>query len=250
MKILSNFITVALLIVLIGCNSDDDRFEKIGKLRGLGLVTSPVVAPPSTDQVVSKVQMTFYAALPLGGTVTAEPYSDRQGSLRKIELPLTIDGVEYENFASLRIAKIKATGTVPTATLIYIDPDNGFATVRYAVSLQSDEGSQIMVGNLVVYPEGSEQLIARNNLPKLSIKTPTKDSVIGSSKQEIRAELTEVNDETFRVGWFVSGGKIDTRNAVKANWEPNASGKFTVIVTARGTKTSAFGMDVIDVTAN
>jgi hypothetical protein len=87
-------------------------------------------------------------------------------------------------------------------------------------------------------------------LPKLSITTPTKDSTIGNSKQEIKAELTEVNDETFRVGWFVSGGKIDTRNAVKTNWEPSGSGKFTVIVTARGTKTSAFGIDVVDVTAN
>ncbi|MCX6106980.1 MAG: hypothetical protein NTY08_14235 [Proteobacteria bacterium] len=250
MRILSNFCAVTALVFLIGCNDDDDRFEKIAKLRGLGLVTSPVVAPPSTDSAVSKVQMTFYAAMPLGGTVTAEPYSDLQGSLRKIELPLTIDGVEYEDHASLRLAKIKATATVPTANLIYFDPDNGFATVRYAVSLKSNEGLQIMVGNLVVYPEGSAQLISRNNLPKLSITTPTKDSAIGNSKQEIKAEITEVNDETFRVGWFVSGGKIDTRNAVKANWEPSGSGKFTVIVTARGTKTSAFGIDVIDVTAN
>lgn len=240
-----------LVFINIACDGDEDRFERIAKLRGLGLVTSPVIAPPSTDAAPSQVEFTFYAAAPLGETVTATPYQDLQGSLRKVSITnFTVGEVSYEDHSSLRVVKVKATGVVPPASLIYFDPDNGFATVRYALSLVGQSNTQVMVGNLVIYPTGASELTSKNNLPTIAITNPTKDGTINGSEQEIKADLTEVNDETYRVGWFVSGGRLEAKNKVSTTWTPTGSGKYTVIVTARGTKTSAFGIDVVDVTAN
>jgi membrane carboxypeptidase/penicillin-binding protein PbpC len=240
-----------ILLANVACDGDEDRFERIAKLRGLGLSTSPVIASPSSDTAPSLVEFTFYAAAPLGETVTAAPYQDLQGSLRKFAIEnFTVGDVTYEDHSSLRVVKVKATGVVPPASAIYFDPDNGFATVRYAISLVGQSNTQVMVGNLVVYPTGSTELTSKNNLPTVSITNPTKDGTVSATEQEIKAELTEVNDETYRVGWFVSGGRLEARNKVNTTWKPTGSGKYTVIVTARGTKTSAFGIDVVDVTAN
>ncbi len=240
-----------LMLLNIACDGEEDRFERIAKLRGLGLQTSPVIAAPSTDTSPSQVEFTFYAAAPLGETVTATPYQDLQGSLRKVSVAnFTVGEVSYEDHASLRIVKVKATGVVPPASTFYFDPDNGFATARFAISLVGQSNSQVMVGNLVIYPFGSSALTTKNNLPTINITNPIKDGTINGTEQEIKAELTEVNDETYRVGWFVSGGRLTARNKVSTTWTPTGAGKYTVIVTARGTKTSAFGIDVVDVTAN
>ena len=240
-----------MILANMACNQDEDRFERIAKLRGVGLVSNPVIAAPSTDTAPSQVKFTFYAAAPLGETVIATPYEDAQGSLRKVSVQnLQIGEVSYEDHASLRIIKVTAIGIVPPERVIYFDPYTGFSTARYAISLVGQTGTQIIAGNLVVYPTGAAELTTKNNLPKIAIQTPSKDGSIDGTSQDIKAEITEVNDETFRVGWFVSGGKLDARNKLTAKWQPTGSGKYTVIVTARGTKTSAFSLDVVDVTAN
>ena len=86
-------------------------------------------------------------------------------------------------------------------------------------------------------------------LPGVAITSPTDGSTIGNSKQPIGANLTPTNDETYRFGWFVSGGEIQNRNATVTNWDPKGTGAYTVIATARGAKSGAFTFVVADVTS-
>jgi hypothetical protein len=235
------------LLLMVGCSKGEDLFEDIVKLRGIGVTTTPVVAMPSMDSAPSTVKMVFYAAAPLDGAVTAAPYTDQIGSSLPQQMPLTIDSIESQDYASLRLYKVNVTAIVPSADKLYFEPSAGFARAPFAIELQSPFGSQRMVGNLVIYPMGSPLLASRNNKPTVSITTPLKNATIGTGKQDIAADLTHVNDESYRVGWYVSGGAIDNRNAIRTKWDPKTTGKFTVIVTARGSQTAAFAVDVADV---
>lgn len=238
------FAAVALL-TLSACNGEDERFEDIKKLRAFGSSTLPVVTEPSTEAAPKIVTITVFAAVPLGQTVTAEPYADPAAeNLSQIPVTIVPGSEKYEDHATFRVYSVQATQAVPTAA-VFASPLGApeFVRLRYGIRLVSGDESENVVGNSLIYPAGSE-ILARQP-PTIAITKPATTDVSGT--EDLEATITDPNDEAMRVGWFVSDGEVKNRRARVTEWKTPGAGPATLIVTIRGRKTGAFAFQVLDV---
>ncbi len=230
---------------LYGCNEDQDRYENIDKLRAIGAATLPVVSEPSTEAAPKFVTITVFAAVPLGQTVTAEPYEDK-GATNVATFPLTIvPGSEvYEEHATFRIFSVKATQPVPPDS-VFLSPlgTPPYVRLRYGIRLVSGDESENIVGNSLIYPSGSPELA--RVAPTVAITKPAVADVSGT--EDLEATITDSENENMRVGWFASDGPIKNRRAKTTEWETPGAGPAMLIVTIRGRDTGAFAFKVLDV---
>ena len=60
----------------------------------------------------------------------------------------------------------------------------------------------------------------------------------------LKAQLSNVEDESYRIGWFVSGGKVEKRRSNEASWEEVSLGPKTIIVTSRGLSSLNFSFEI------
>jgi hypothetical protein len=236
------------LIAAASCGGEEERYEKVGKLRALGTASTPVVAQPSTADAPQTVTLTFYAAVPNGDTVTATPFLD-EGSLYALPLPLeVVPGSEtYTGQAAFQLYSVKTTVAIPTIDQLPIEPGTGFARVRYGLTLTDGGEEEKIVGTLLVYPEGSSELAWATTPPSIDVTEPAASATV-SGKLDIKAAITNPIGEDMRVGWFVSDGEVKNRRAKETEWDKAGAGPQTVIVTARGMKTGAFTLKAVDVT--
>ena len=126
-------------LALLACNSTSDRYEDVSKLRAIGVQTSPVVAVPSTASAASVMTLIFYAAAPLGTTVSASSATDNEGAANGYTMPLTVKSGSdsYKDYQKLRVYSVTATLAVPTADALQFSAQEGFATIHYALNLHS-----------------------------------------------------------------------------------------------------------------
>lgn len=231
-----------------GCNDDSDVFEKIAKLRAVGVATTPLFGQPSTEAAPQSVTLTFHAAVPLGNTVTAEPFVDG-GAKYAFPAALTlVPGSElYQDQAAIRMFQIQATLPMPTIAQLPILPEPGFARLRYGIKLKSGDEEETIVGNVLIYPTGAPELAWQNQA--IDIAAPIAGGAV-SDESELKGTITKTIDENIRVAWFVTTGKLKNRRAKETEWLEPASGAATLILTTRGLKSGAFAMKVVDVTVN
>lgn len=245
---MSKFILSLVGLVLVsssltGCGGDEERYEDIKKLRAFGASTLPVISEPSTEAAPRMLTITVFAAVPLGETVTAEPYDDERSPT--LSLPVTITGGgTYTDYSTFRVFSVQATQAVPAAFIF--DTPRGkqpFARLRYGIRLVSGSESENVVGNSLIYPAGSAELA--RVAPTVAITKPALVDVSGT--EDLEGAVTDSAEENMRIGWFASDGEIKNRRAKITEWATPSAGPATLILTARGMKTGAFAFQVMDV---
>jgi hypothetical protein len=231
-------------LLLTGCGGDEERYEDIEKLRAFGSSTLPVISEPSTDAAPKFLTITVFAAVPLGDSVTAEPYEDEAKS-SVLTLPTTIvpGSEKYEEHAAFRIYSVQATQPVPPATIFDTAKGAPFVRLQFGIRLVSGVESENIVGSSLIYPAGAPELT--RTAPTISIAKPALPDVSGT--EDLEATVTDSAAENMRIGWFASDGEIKSRRARITEWETPSAGPATLIVTARGMKTGAFAFKVMDV---
>ncbi len=227
---------------ILSCNSEESRQEKVDKLRAIGVSSTPLTASPG-----SVVTLIYYLAGPSGLTLNAQIFSDSNSSVG-LQSPATIDqsSTKETNFGNLSLYQITGTVTIPQQARILLS--NYFPVrSRYGVRVTSQTGEdQKIVGDILVYPEGSKEL--QYVTPSVSIQNPAAQTLPSGATQPVELVYNPVNNENFRVGWFVSGGEIKNRRAKSTEWTvPSDKGSHTLIATIRGLKSSAFSLKVMQV---
>lgn len=239
------FLLLLLTLNIIACNSQDDPFERIQKLRGLGVSTAPSSLAPS-GQSGQKFTLTLYAAVPLGQNVTIEPAVDEASKYAQ-SVPVTVvAGSEvYKDFAQLRLFEARLSLEVPAISEESIPKDSGFLPLRYAVLLRSGDEEEKIVGNVLLYPSNSAKL--QWKAPTAEITAPKSgESIENKNKIELKANILHSNEgDNIRIGWFVTSGNVLKRRASEAIWEKAASGSQTVILTVRGLKSGAMAAPLV-----
>ena len=225
-----------LVLAANGCSDDMDRHETITKLRALGVEQTPAVAKAG-----DLVNLKFYLAGPSALALTASPIVDEMARYGKPVMVTAVDNSPVETAVGpLSLYTFRASFNAPSddATLTSIQT-KGFARVRYNVKFQTagaDEES--VVGDSLVYAAGSPQLQWQS--PTISILKPTAGSTAGSV--ELEGNISSDGQETHRVAWFVSAGKIKNRKSRSTRWEDAPTGNQAVFFTVRGAKSGAFAI--------
>ena len=233
---------------------DGDRQENIDSLRTFGLAASPLVNSPSVDgQPAKTVEVTFYAAVPLGLTAALTPFVDHASSLGAVPLPAAAIAIEagsehYEDFNSFRLFSAKAKLTLPT-TAAFHKANFAGGQVRYGLTVTAGADHEDVVADLVLFPDGAPQLAWQN--PTIDITTPLSAAGVATSGTiDLKAEIGNVNAEGVKVGWFVSKGQVANRRAAATTWKLTNAGPQTVAVAVHGIQSRGFAIKVIDVTGN
>lgn len=243
------FRTVRLLILpilcaltaLTSCSDDMPRQEAIEKLRGIGVEQSPVSAKPG-----SVVTLTFHMLSLQSETITGTPYLD---SISKYSVPTKVTLLDTnateEKLGKISAYSFRAQYTVPSdaatvAALAVKSPSR----VRYGVTFNNGSKTETMVGDILVYKEGSAELAW--TAPTISIDQPLATTI--SSSTSISSTLQNSNPEKNQISWFVSTGKVKNRQAKSTDWSEISSGDQTLVVTSRGKSSGAFAMKVLKVT--
>jgi hypothetical protein len=233
-----------LFILASGCTDEQERYENIRKLRAFGTATDPVSSSPSTGTAPKTVTLTFYAAMPKGTSVAAETFiDDKLGVALPLPISVVAGSEAIEEHATLDVWSIKATAVIPTEDKVrFIDGQN-FARFRYGMRLTAGSEEEKIVGNVLVYREGSGEL--QWTFPTINVQNPAEGANL-NGKQDISMTIDSQNGENFRISWFVNDGKIKNRRGKSTEFEPTGSGDHTMIATARGLKSGAFQYKVID----
>ncbi len=240
-----------------GCgNEDANRYERVNKLRAIGVATNPVVLAAPAPGATGSVELTVFAALPKGGTVNAAPFVD-EVSPYGIPLQISLDPATAatQSFAALDVYSVKATATVGPLTpqqeaILQGEREQGLGklTMRYAVKLDSGDESETIVGNILVYPAAAPETSFQPLT--VTIAEPLANATISTGpKQSLSGSIAKPQEENIKIGWFVSSGKVNNRRARETKWEPVDAGSQTVIMTARGLRSGSFAMKAVDVTA-
>ena len=242
-------LSILAALVFLSCSDEEDRQENLFKLRGLGASSNPLVSLPSVDPAAPrKVEVTVYVALPIGATATVEPFEDEfspiVANLSVSDIAIDPASLIYQTYPGFQILSFKASLNVPVAQRFV--RTKGAGQAKYGFLVKSGIEIEKLVGNFLVYPEGSPELNWTN--PEVTLVTPTEGlSLKSGSDANLTATLNDKNDEELKLGWFTSGGKVKNRRAKSTSWETPGVGEHTVIFTARGKKSRGFVMQIVKV---
>ena len=228
-------------IVCSSCRDDGERQETVTKLRALGVSQSPVNAKPGET-----VELTYFLAAPPSANITALPAVDDNArySLPVIATPID-SGVTETNYGALSLYSYKANIVIPSGSAITVPLNlRGFARVRSNIEFSTGNGdSEDIVSDTIVYGDGSPQL--NWTAPTVDIIKPSASAAAG--KLEVEGSIASSGNETHRIAWFVSSGKIKNRRAKVSTWEDASTGSQTLFFTVRGSKSGVFGIKAINV---
>ena len=240
-KNISIVLNIIGLLMVSGCSDNEERPETVNKLRALGVAQEPVNAMPGDT-----VELTYYLAAPpaLQLTATASLDDDARYSLPIVVTPKDAAPIET-NYGALSLYSYKASLVIPATTAITSQLlVRGFARVRSDVKFSTDSGdSEVVVADTIIYAQGASQL--GWTAPTIDIVKP--DATGSAGNLDIEGSIVSTGDETNRVSWFVSSGKVKNRRAKISTWENASSGSQTLFLTARGTKSGAFAIKALNV---
>lgn len=232
------------VLLFTSCSDDNaDRPELINKLRAIGVEQNPVNSKPGDT-----VNLTFYLAGPSLQQLTSTVLTDsdmRYG----VALPvLPIDAAPVEKVVGpISVYTYRATLIVPQNEVVNLAiAKQGFARIRYDVKFSAGSDSETVVGDSIIYAAGSPQLEWK--APEITITKPS--ATANSGIIDLDGTIGSSANETNKVGWFVSSGKVKSRRAKTTSWTDTSAGSQAVIMTARGVKSGAFSIKYQDVTIN
>lgn len=245
MKKIKYILFFVLNATLISCSDDAERQETINKLRALGVVQVPTIATPGAT-----VQLTYYLGGPKGLTVTPTPYKDSEFFKYGTNADVTLidSAPAEESVGNMSLYTLRASFVTPaTPDVAAVVAANGNARHRYGVDFRTPLGDyETVIADALIYSPTAPQ--AQWVSHAVDISSPSVTTIGGSTT--IQGEINSSFDEPYKVGWFVSSGKVKVRNAINTEWTEIGSGEQTLIFTARGVKSGAFAIKVLKVTVN
>lgn len=246
-------VSVSATLALSACggfDTDPDRQEVLDRLRALGAQASTLVQTlPKTPGALAS--LTLFAALPEGATLSAQPqdapFPRGQGlPLKGSQVSVDPLGITYEDHKGFRLARVKVSAQLPTASAMARFDDGG-GEVWYRVDLVSGERTERVEGAFLAYPEGAAPL--QWQAPVLTLANPTAGARTALyDGVNLKLAATNPVQELLLPGWFVPGGLVRNRRSSETVWFPKEAGSYTVIATVRGRDTLGFDLKVVDVT--
>jgi hypothetical protein len=234
---------VVFCFLAAACGNESERPETITKLRAIGVEQTPVNA-----KIGDTVQLTFYLLGKPQTTLTPEVLLDTKSPYSTPVAVTPVDAAPVEtSMGSLSLYSYRATMTVAGSPVIAAALTKlGWARLRYQVKFNAAGDDENIVGDTIVYPENSPALTW--TAPTIAITKPS--ATVSSGTVDLEGTIDSAGNETNRVSWFVSSGKVKNRRAKSTVWQEAASGTQTVVMTVRGTKSGAFALKTQTVTLN
>lgn len=218
------------LLLVLSCGDESERFERIEKLRGIGVKTStPVVLTPALGEVPKTVEVVFYLALPLGQTLDKVEFlnQDSGAYAEFISGELTSEPV-YKDIGALQLVEVQGRVAVPPLSAEKFAAFRGLVRLRYGIHVESGSEKEDMLAEVRVVADPSNEILTWKP-HTLSITTP-EESLISTDDKEISGTLTKDHDEPVRLRWFVSSGKVKNSQALSSTWSEMTTGKQTLIL--------------------
>lgn len=245
-KIHMTALIVSLVMFMTSCDDFPNSPELVDKFRTIGVGYDKPSYTYSTESIPSVAQLSFYFATPSKEAITFE-----NKVIQSPALPLTFGTAELvEEKAALNIYRVTATAILPTADLLFFNPEaDNTADVLYAAQFsQGDEEEQVL-GRIKIYqPDAaaSGDIIT----PSVNIISQSEGDTVSGETVTLEGEVdNKVVDESYRTGWLVSSGTIENIRKRESEWTEFETGPNTVIMTVRGLNTYNFNYIAIDVTA-
>ena len=231
-------------LLFISCDNFEDFPERIDKLRAIGVRSEPPAQSPSASDNIKTTTLTFYVISSNETTVRFELIEDSLILGSPFTIPLTLVGNPVEeSYSAFKVTTQTATAVIPTDEVINFREAESFLSLRYGIRALSGDEVENIVGNIVIYPEGTEALDWQN--PTLLIDSPTLESALGDGGETtLKASFSARSDEEYKISWFVSSGEIVNRRALETKWKEYDRENQSIVVTARGKRTGSFGITI------
>ncbi|MFK7871805.1 MAG: hypothetical protein AB8C84_01355 [Oligoflexales bacterium] len=228
------------LYLLAGCGDQEDRYEVITKMRGIGVQTSPFAPIASTSDLPQTVTLTFYIAAPKGSSTPTqfENYNDTGSPTSLVTPALTPTLSNTQSLGNLTIFEITAQTVLPTADKLTFN-EKGIATLRYGIKATLDSDEEIIVGNILIHAATSEVL-------NWTAHSVTIESITPSTSFDLNGSIANDN-EKYKISWWAPAGKIKNSSALTTKIEELPSGPQTILFTARGMTSGSFAWMTSDI---
>lgn len=230
---------------LVGCQSFDEPFEKLSKLRGIGVASEPVLATPSTEADPHVVVLTVYVSVPLKQDVSVDTFTDKASvlALPAPNLKISLDPT-CTDYSSLRLCSFQATFDVPTNDILQLETKKA-VRIHYGFHVTAKNQVENIIGDVLVVEADSTEL---DIIPlAIDVKEPLEaDTLKRHHDTNIKAKITNNNDEDVKIGWFISAGALKNRRAESTTWKTGGDEGQTLIGTVRGKRTRSFAFKVMD----
>ena len=253
-RIISHVLLLSLAAWFFSCGEEEERQETLTRLRGIGVVSAPLVSAPSTVASPKTVDVTIYVAIPTDATITgAESFMDDPTfgayMVTAEDMSINLSGVTYTDYDGFRLAQFTTTITVPLEAIFQaINPAFTGIQMRYGVKVSTADDEEFVAGSFLVYTEGSSELDWQS--PSVSITSPQQAQVFQTGEVvDLEATITNPNDENIKLGWFSTDGNIQNRRSNSTQWTaPSEAGTYTLLLTIRGKSSRGFGLNAVQVT--
>ena len=163
----------------------------------------------------------------------------------EVQMTLSTPSVSFVDYTDFRFYTITATSTIPLQSDLEFTSFDNTSTASYALLVRQGNEEERIKGRVKIYQPG-ESIVK----PSISIESPNAADSLNSGTIALTAALTTENDENYRIGWFVTAGKIEKRRGLETEWEEVSSGTRTIIVTVRGLDSGNFHHDIREFTVN
>jgi len=236
------------MLISVSCRQNEDRHERIDKLRGIGVTATPPVTPATVGDAISDVKLTVLFAAPKGSAIEASSFVDKaQAQLKVLDNVVVDDSTrKLADEGALTLYSFDANFSAPSSELFSQPGFQNGVRLRYAFEAAIGEDEEVMIGDIVMAPEGAKQLVFEN--PVASISLPAAgETVARGAEVTLEGAVESKNGELLKYGWFVSSGEVDNRRAKTATWTGFDEGEQTVIFTVRGRSSRAFGYAIVKI---
>ena len=242
--LLAKCLVVASMLVAVGCGDEEDRFEVVNKLRGVGLDIDPPIEGVSLTATTGSVRrITGYLLLPLQQSIdSVESYKDPQpGFSVALDATVTAGSVSATTIGALQLITFSATATIPITANAAVIAAEGPVRFRIGFRVRSGSEEELLVGDMIAVPPGNEALGWQP--PTVDITSPAEGAALTAGQVvDLKASVTESVEETVKARWFVSSGEIKNFQGKETTWENMSSGTQTVVFAAHPRKTWKFSI--------
>jgi len=238
-----------MMTTILGCNDDQDRFERIDRLRILGTEKTPSIASFND----SSVTLTWIVATP--NKTDAPVATNTLDTTSPLALPLELTNITTAktSFETLDIHRVTTTVNFPNA---YLLPLGQSGEQRYRVSLSVNQGDETIqaVGDIIRFPSSDQTLDLVSQEPLAAILQPSETDTYDISEElALECDSPIKTNENFKISWYSTAGKIDNFRACETIMDVSFAKKgetHTFIQCVRGAKTRSTLCDVKDIVFN
>jgi hypothetical protein len=222
--------TLLLGLLALSCGDESDRFERIDKLRGIGVrTTTPTIVNPSAEAGQTTVTLSFFYALPKGQRLSSIEFMKSDSTAYSSFITGEISGdPTYREIGSLELVEIPARLSISRLNAGQFAAFRGLIRLRFGLHAAVGSDSEDMISEVRVVADAADPALSWKP-HTLSLSEPTGATATAGSLN-LAATLTKAQEETVKVSWFVSSGKIKNSRALTSTWSEMSKGKQTVIL--------------------